>query len=500
MPCREICVFREAEPVSKKKTVRHGPPFTGKNMYRHQFYIVANVLMVLDTLILIATGYLAYSLSLELSRETLVMAWYDFLGAIMFLMFANNYFMGKFGFYSDKRFPSTWTMVRSLVIAVAMGFFVLSAGVILLGIKPFSREYLVIHFLTALAVLIFTRVILYYYLDHRARGSFNSRQILLLGDNERVTAVADALNKQRSWGHQVAGCLCEDVEKCGCGGIPCLGTMEDFNKVLHDREIDEVIFALPKGSPLELAEHLKKCKSLGVAVRIVPAMFDPSDPSLRVETIQGIPTLTDYAAFRSASGLLYKKLLDLTVGLVGFALFVLMYPVIGLAIKLDSPGPVLFKQTRIGMHGRRFTLYKFRSMVAEADEQKEKLITKSEMSGPIFKIARDPRITRVGRFLRRTSLDEFPQFINVLKGEMSLVGTRPPTEDEVEHYEDWHWRRISIKPGITGLWQISGRNKITDFAEVVRLDLQYIDGWLFRRDIVILCKTIWVVLARKGAR
>jgi exopolysaccharide biosynthesis polyprenyl glycosylphosphotransferase len=468
-------------------------------MYRHQFYIIANILMVADTLILIATGYLAYSLSLELSTETLVMAWYDFLGAVLFLMFANNYFMGKFGFYSDKRFPSTWTMVRSLFMAVAMGFFVLSAGVILLGIKPFSREYLVIHFLAALVVLTFTRVILYYYLDHRARDSFNSRQILLVGNGERVTAVGDALNKQRSWGHQVAGCLCEGAQACGSGSMPDLGGMDDFDRVLHDRQIDEVIFALPKGSSLDLAKYLKKCKSLGVAVRIVPAMFDPSEPSLRVETVQGIPTLTDYAAFRSASGLLYKKILDLTAGLAGFVLFLLMYPVIGLAIKLDSPGPVLFKQTRIGMHGRRFMLYKFRSMTADADGQKERLIAKSEMNGPIFKMADDPRITRVGRFLRRTSLDEFPQFINVLKGEMSLVGTRPPTPEEVAQYEDWHWRRISIKPGITGLWQISGRNKITDFAEVVRLDLQYIDGWLFRRDLVILWKTIWVVLARKGA-
>jgi len=139
-------------------------------------------------------------------------------------------------------------------------------------------------------------------------------------------------------------------------------------------------------------------------------------------------------------------------------------------------------------------------MYVDAEERKLTLLEKSEMSGPMFKMEDDPRITRIGKFLRKTSLDEFPQFINVLKGEMSLVGTRPPTPDEVQHYEDWHRRRISIKPGMTGLWQISGRNKITEFSEVVKLDLQYIDRWRFWNDLVILWKTVWVVLARKGAK
>lgn len=470
-------------------------------MYRQQFYIIANFLMILDTLIIIATGYLAYSVSLEMTTNGLVMAWYDFLGSVLFLMFANNYFMGKVGFYSAKRFRSTWAMLRALCIAVATGFIVLSTGVILLGIKPFSREYLAIHFMAALGTLAISRIVLYYYLDHRAMTTFNCRQILVVGTMQRACAVADALNTQRSWGHQVVGCLEEHAspEPPMCG-IAVLGTLDDFDHIVQTKQIDEVIFALPKGSPVDLGRYMESCKQIGVAVRIVPAMFDPSDPSLRVEAIQGIPTLTDYAAFRSASGLLYKKILDLTVGFAGFVLFLAMYPIIGLAIKLDSPGPVLFKQTRIGMHGRRFILYKFRSMICDAEAKKRGLLVQSEMNGPIFKMEQDPRITRVGRFLRKTSLDEFPQFLNVLKGEMSLVGTRPPTPDEVDQYEDWHLRRISIKPGVTGLWQISGRNKITDFSEVVKLDLQYIDGWLFRKDLAILWKTIWVVLARKGAR
>jgi exopolysaccharide biosynthesis polyprenyl glycosylphosphotransferase len=222
---------------------------------------------------------------------------------------------------------------------------------------------------------------------------------------------------------------------------------------------------------------------------------------MKVETVQEIPTLAFYTnGTATASGLLYKRLLDLTAGAVGFVIFLVLYPITGLAIKLDSPGPVLFKQKRVARNGRIFNLYKFRSMVADADSKRQGLFASSEMKGPIFKMEKDPRITRVGRFLRKTSLDEFPQFINVLKGEMSLVGTRPPTLDEVSKYEDWHRRRISVKPGITGLWQISGRNKINDFDDIVKLDLKYIDGWRFWHDLAILWKTVWVVLARKGAR
>ncbi len=470
-------------------------------MYRQQFYIVANFLMLLDAIIVIATGYMAYSVSLELQTSGLVMAWYDFVGSVLFLMFANNYFMGRFGFYSARRFPSTWSMVVALLGAVCLSFIVLSAGVILFGIKPFSRVYLLTHFSSALTTLIITRVFLYYYLDHRARTTFNSRQVLLVGSKDRIAAVADALDEQRSWGHQVVGSLSVgNKSNPWPSNIPILGTLDDFDTILRERQIDEVIFALPKGSSLNFDEYMQKCKKIGVAVRIVPALFEPAERNYRVETIQGIPTMTDYAAFASASGLLYKRILDLMAGVSGFLLFLLMYPIVGLAIKLDSPGPVLFKQTRMGMHGRKFTLYKFRSMVVGAESKKAQLLTRSEMQGAMFKMEEDPRITGVGRLLRKLSLDEFPQFINVLKGEMSLVGTRPPTLDEVKEYEDWHRRRISIRPGITGLWQISGRSKITDFAQVVKLDLKYIDGWRFWKDLLILWKTIWVVLARKGAK
>jgi lipopolysaccharide/colanic/teichoic acid biosynthesis glycosyltransferase len=169
------------------------------------------------------------------------------------------------------------------------------------------------------------------------------------------------------------------------------------------------------------------------------------------------------------------------------------------AILLESPGPLFFKQIRIGKNGRRFTFYKFRSMYVDAEERKKELMAQNEMHGSMFKMTNDPRITKVGKFIRKTSLDELPQFWNVLKGDMSLVGTRPPTEDEYLHYEGWQKRRISFRPGITGLWQISGRSNIKDFDEVVKLDLEYIDNWSIGLDMKIILKTVYAVFRGDGA-
>ena len=186
---------------------------------------------------------------------------------------------------------------------------------------------------------------------------------------------------------------------------------------------------------------------------------------------------------------------------MGLLLTAIVTPFVALAIKLEDPaGPVFFGQTRIGKNGRRFTIYKFRSMYKDAEERKKELMAKNQMQGLMFKMDDDPRITKVGKFIRKTSIDELPQFWNIFKGDMSLVGTRPPTVDEFEKYNDYYRRRLSITPGLTGMWQVSGRSDITDFDEVVKLDLQYIDDWSIKKDIKILFQTVYVVLFGKGSK
>ena len=193
----------------------------------------------------------------------------------------------------------------------------------------------------------------------------------------------------------------------------------------------------------------------------------------------------------------FKRLLDVVGSLVGLVILALAFVPVAIAIKLESPGPILYSQERYGLQGRKFRIWKFRSMVDNAD--KLKALVPNEVSGLLFKNRRDPRVTRVGRFLRSTSIDELPQFWNVLLGEMSLVGTRPPTADEVAHYAERHWQRLNVKPGLTGEWQISGRSAVKDFEQVVDLDLRYQRHWYPLYDLVVIAKTIYVIFARTGA-
>ena len=195
-----------------------------------------------------------------------------------------------------------------------------------------------------------------------------------------------------------------------------------------------------------------------------------------------------------------KRLLDLVGALVGCVFLGILTVIVGPMIKLESPGPIFFAQKRVGRNGRIFKMYKFRSMYADAEERKKELMAQNEMNGLMFKMENDPRITKTGAFLRKTSLDEFPQFINILKGDMSLVGTRPPTLDEFAQYSPYHKKRLSFRPGLTGIWQVSGRSDITDFEEIVKLDVEYIDNWSFWLDIKILLKTFLEVFTQKGAR
>ncbi|GAE89919.1 undecaprenyl-phosphate galactosephosphotransferase [Acetivibrio straminisolvens JCM 21531] len=279
-----------------------------------------------------------------------------------------------------------------------------------------------------------------------------------------------------------------------------LGHIENLPQILKENVVDEVIFALPKDYVGKVEEYILLCEEMGITVRMVLNLYDLKLSKSHLTSIGTLPVLTFHTISFNPLQLFLKRLLDIGGALIGLAFTALISIFIIPAIKLDSPGPIIFEQDRVGLNGRIFKLYKFRSMTFDADYRKAELSALNEVSGGLmFKIKNDPRVTRVGKFLRRTSLDELPQFINVLKGDMSLVGTRPPTVDEVKKYKAYHRRRISIKPGITGLWQISGRSSITDFDEVVKLDTKYIDQWSLWLDIKIIIKTVFIVLRRSGA-
>lgn len=274
---------------------------------------------------------------------------------------------------------------------------------------------------------------------------------------------------------------------------------EPAEEYLKRQAVDEVLLSLPDSSSGYISSLLKTLQSMGIVAHVSADSLGLSEEAKQVGELGNYRVLTYGARIFTPAELFIKRAMDILGAAVGLLFTGILSIAVAPAILLESPGPVIFKQTRVGKNGRKFFIYKFRSMYVDAEERKKDLMEQNEMKGLMFKMKDDPRITKVGKFIRKTSIDEFPQFLNVLKGDMSLVGTRPPTVDEFEQYEEHHKRRLSLKPGITGLWQVSGRSGIQDFEDVVRMDLEYIDHWSVWLDIKILFQTVCVVFLRRGA-
>ena len=274
----------------------------------------------------------------------------------------------------------------------------------------------------------------------------------------------------------------------------------DFLQKATLMALDEVFIYAPELPQKKVQEIINSFDEMGVNCHYCVELPGTHAERSKIDDFGSYSVIT-YTRFQSSyKRLLIKRVMDIAGGLVGMLITLIFFPFVAIAIKADSPGPVLFSQVRIGRNGRRFKIYKFRSMYMDAEERKKELEKQNEMQGLMFKMENDPRITKVGKFIRKTSIDELPQFYNVLKGDMSLVGTRPPTEDEFEKYNQYYRRRISMTPGLTGLWQVSGRSEIDNFDDVVKYDLQYIDNWSLTLDIRILLRTVYVVVAGRGSK
>lgn len=292
----------------------------------------------------------------------------------------------------------------------------------------------------------------------------------------------------------------DDTKTWYIGDVHVHEGIHNLTERLLTDPFDEVFINTPNIPQNSMEKIILGFEEMGITTHYNLELPGISKAHTQFDDYLGYSVITYCMNRSSYKRLSIKRLMDIIGGFVGLVLTGIITLFLAPAIKLDSPGPVFFSQTRIGKNGRRFKIYKFRSMYIDAEERLKDLQDQNEMSGLMFKMENDPRITKVGAFIRKTSLDEFPQFLNVLKGDMSLVGTRPPTEAEFEQYNEHYRRRLSMTPGLTGLWQISGRSDIQDFDEVVKLDLQYIDNWNLTEDIRILLKTVYVVLFGKGAK
>ena len=280
-----------------------------------------------------------------------------------------------------------------------------------------------------------------------------------------------------------------------------LGSLEELETLIRQYNLDQIYILQKREEQLSaMQKYVDLCIDMGVTVRMVVDFYKRRRADSYVSCVGTYPVITYHTVTLNTGEQAVKRIMDVMGGLAGIVLFSPVMAVTALAIKLDSPGPVIFRQTRVGKNGRTFQIYKFRSMYVDAEARKAELLSRNEIAGGVmFKLKEDPRITRVGKVIRRLSIDELPQFFNVLGGSMSLVGTRPPTPDEVEKYGTRQWRRISIKPGLTGMWQVNGRSLVTDFEKIVEMDVEYIDNWSLMEDIRILCKTVTVLLRHADA-
>ena len=366
---------------------------------------------------------------------------------------------------------------------------------------PFSRLVTVYFTVINVILTVFVHLLIKKGMRMHYRSDLSRIKVLVITQRAMAEEVVKHLKDNLDMNFQIVQVACPECSMPEeTGGISIIPLKEGFMEDVTYMALDEVFIYAPELSQKRIQIMINGFDEMGVDCHYCLELPGTHSERSKMDNFGSYSVIT-YTRFQSSyKRLLIKRVMDILGGLVGMLITLVFFPFVALAIKLDSPGPVLFSQTRIGRNGRRFKIYKFRSMYIDAEERKKELEKQNEMQGLMFKMENDPRITRVGKFIRKTSIDELPQFYNVVKGDMSLVGTRPPTADEFEKYNQYYRRRISMTPGLTGLWQVSGRSEIENFDDVVKYDLEYIDGWSLTLDVKILLRTIWVVIAGRGSK
>lgn len=390
-----------------------------------------------------------------------------------------------------------WTEVRDiaratlLVVALTLSFLFLVKQV------DVSRLFLALLFLTQPTVTLIGRMVLRAAFEATRRAGLDPRYMLVAGAGHFAQAFADRVESHAGLGLHIIGHLAAPEETAPTVTRPVLGSLADIEQILHSRVVDEVAVCLPA----EAAHYLEPITGVaageGKTVRVAVDPIEEVLPSAVQEEFDGFLVRSLIHDGQREAGLIVKRMIDIIGSLVGLVLLSPLLLATAVAIRVSDGAPILFRQTRVGLHGRPFVIFKFRTMVVDAEERLEEVRHLNERHGAAFKATDDPRMTRIGRWLRVSSIDELPQLWNVLTGSMSLVGPRPPLPDEVDEYDVWHRRRLSMKPGITGLWQVEARHE-PDFDQWVEHDLVYIDGWSIWLDVKILLKTIPALVAHGG--
>lgn len=412
-------------------------------------------------------------------------------------------FLGMFvldGVYSSRRFASWLDQAVPVLNASAKAMIIILAIVFVYRPLTYSRLMMMEAGLVGMVLILILRAFTTVVVNIRRRQGLSTRKVLIVGAGEAARAAMRVLVARPELGRRCVGFVDDDPLRgsTNIGRFPALGALDCLPQMLQSGDVDELVITLPWSEQEKIAELINLCREYSVQPRIAPNMLQLNLGRIDVDDFGGIPMLSTRQEDINPADKAVKRVMDIVFGVLALVIASPIILLCCLLISLESPGAPIFSQYRIGKNGKPFIMYKLRSMRKGADAEKAALMEQNEADGPLFKMRNDPRITRIGKFIRRTSIDELLQFWNVLKGEMSIVGPRPHLPQEVSEYLEWHHTRLSVRPGVTGLSQISGRSELT-FDETVLLDVYYIENWSPSMDIKIMLRTLPYLLTAKGA-
>ena len=463
-----------------------------------------NIVLMIDALLILAAFLLAYQIRYRLQWFRAVdpvfqadlTTYVPFATALLPVMLFSFYLTGV---YRSQRGRGYLDQMWAIATATTMGVVILMAASLL---QPLAYSRLIFIYTAVLVILLLgiSRAILFGLRNYLRRFGVGVDRVVLIGAGDVGRMVMRNIVARPDLGFKLIGFLDDNPTKntTDIGRFMALGSLANFRDVVQEHKLDRAIICLPWQSHRTVVRLLNDCERVGIQAQVVPDLFQLTKNQIIMEELNGIPLISSRQVSITGWNFLIKRAGDAVISAAALILTLPVTLLIGLAIRLDSPGPVLYTQARIGKDGKPFRVYKFRSMIAGAESLREQMARLNESTGPLFKIREDPRATRVGTFLRRYSLDELPQLLNVLRGEMSLIGPRPNLPEEVAAYSEWHKKRLSVSPGMTGLWQVSGRSDLT-FDEMVLLDIYYVENWNLFLDISILLRSIPAVLWGRGA-
>lgn len=421
--------------------------------------------------------------------------------AVLLLVWHQIYVL--FGMYASRRLAGRWDETLDIFKATTLGTFLIFAAHFIVHIDLVTPEFMVVFWLAVFATTATGRLMMRVALRNARLHGRNLRDMLIVGTNPRAVQFAKKMRDNQFLGYRVIGFVDQEwagITEFSQSGFNLACNFDELLPYLRANVVDEVVVALPMRSLHSRATEVATiCEEQGIVVRFISNLFDGKNSRPRVTVIEDDSVITHNTVRLEGWPVVIKRTVDIVVSASMSIMLLPVFLLTALLIKITSPGPVFFVQKRLGLNKRHFGIYKFRTMVVDAEKKMKEIEHLNEVSGPVFKIKNDPRITPIGKFLRKTSIDELPQLFNVLKGDMSLVGPRPlPLRDYEGFSEDWQRRRFSVRPGVTCLWQIGGRSSIS-FEQWMELDLQYIDKWSLLLDFKILLKTIPAVLKGSGA-